>query len=315
MDLLTALKILARQWPVVVVGLLLTVVGVVQVGSMVAPQYEAKGTVLLLSPGAGVNPYLEFPAGLEVTADALVVGLQTPSGVEQAEAAGAVGTYSLERTTGPLVDITGHAVTADGATDTVDAVVGQMRAELVRLQEGSAPEEQITVEVLSSPTAEPKMGSRIRAQAATLAAGLVVTVAAGMSIDALRRQRREARARREAGVDADEDAGRPRPGDPAGGPPSTVGPSGRSWRVPNESERQPAMNGNGNGIGGGRGPAGPGGAGRPVPPNRPDLPDVSAPGRGRSEAYPSRPVPGRRGLSAGPPAAHPPTRGTRAGRR
>ena len=279
-DLLTALRILARQWPVVVIGLVLTVVGVVQVGAMVAPQYEAKGTVLLLSPGAGVNPYLEFPAGLEVTADALVVGLQTESGVEQAEAAGATGVYTLERTTGPLVDITAHAGSDAEATATVDAVVERMRAELVRYQVDSAADQHITVEVLSAPTATAKLGSRIRAQAAVFAVGLVATVSAGMAVDAFRRQRREARARRNGAVD---------PGVPAqdeSTATTTVRPSTRSWQVPIEPERAPAA----------RGPVHNGSAtGRP---SQPEVPEPVANGRARSDAYAgpqarNRPAPSR----------------------
>ena len=106
MDLLTALKILIRQWPVVLAGIALTFFGVIQVGNMVDPTYEAKGTVLLLSPGAG-NQYLEFPAGLEVTADALVVVLQSPVGGKRMEAAGATGGYSLERTNGSVPSLDG----------------------------------------------------------------------------------------------------------------------------------------------------------------------------------------------------------------
>ena len=91
---------------------------------MVAPQYEAKGTVLLLSPGANANPYLDFGPNLEVAADALMVVVQSPVGVEKLEAAGATGTYSSSN---------GSAVrsstsrprrrSADEASRTVDLVV------------------------------------------------------------------------------------------------------------------------------------------------------------------------------------------------
>jgi uncharacterized protein involved in exopolysaccharide biosynthesis len=196
MDLLTALKILLRQWPIVLAGLLLTFFGVKQVGEMVTPTYEAKSTVLLLSPGAG-NQYLEFPAGLEVTADALVVVLQNPVAGKQVEAAGATGAYSLERTTGPLVDITANASTASEAKETIDVVIQGLRAELARYQVDTAADQLITLEVLTEPTAKAKLGSRIRAQAAVGAIGVAATVAAGLATDAIRRQRREAKARRE----------------------------------------------------------------------------------------------------------------------
>ncbi len=195
MDLLTALKILLRQWPIVLAGLVLTFFGVKQVGGMVAPTYEAKGTVLLLSPGAG-NQYLEFPAGLQVTADALVVVLQTPVAGKQVEAAGATGAYSLERTTGPLVDITANASTASEATETIDVVVQALQAELARYQVNATADQLITLDVLTEPTASAQLGSRIRAQAAVGAIGVAATVAAGLATDAIRRQRREAKAQR-----------------------------------------------------------------------------------------------------------------------
>lgn len=198
MDLLTALKILARQWPVVLTGLVLTVVGVFQVGSMVAPQYEAKGTVLLLSPGANANPYLDFGPNLEVAADALMVVVQSPVGGEKLAADGATGTYSLERVSGPLIDISASAGSADEASRTVDLVVAALQTELETAQSTADPSQRITLNELTQPVPEAKLGSRIRAQAAVGALGLVLTVSAGLTVDALRRQRRERRARKAA---------------------------------------------------------------------------------------------------------------------
>jgi hypothetical protein len=217
MDLLTALKILLRQWPVVLAGFLLTIIGVIQVGNMVAPTYEAKGTVLLKSPSAS-NPYLEFPAGLEVTADALVVFMQSPVAVQQMEAAGATAEYSLERTNGPIVDITANGGTEDEATNTIETVVDGLTAKLDEYQSPAPPDSRIAVDVITQPTANAKLGSRIRAQAATGAIGLAATVAAGLAVDAIRRQLREARLRREAEADADEwESAMPARPPPAGG--------------------------------------------------------------------------------------------------
>jgi hypothetical protein len=203
MDLLTALKILLRQWPVVLVGFLLTIVGVIQVGNMVDPTYEAKGTVLLKSPSAS-NPYLEFPTGLEVTADALVVYMQSPAGGKEMEAAGATADYSLERTNGPIVDITANGGTQDEATSTIDTIVVGLTAKLDDYQSTAPPDQRIAVDVITQPTAKAKLGSRIRAEAAIGAIGLAATVAAGLAVDAIRRQLREARLRRDAESDADE---------------------------------------------------------------------------------------------------------------
>jgi hypothetical protein len=238
MDLLTALKILARQWPVVLAGLALTVVGVMQVGSMVAPQYEAKGNVLLLSPGANANPYLDFGPNLEVAADALMVVVQSPVGGEDLAAAGATGTYSLERVSGPLIDISASAGSADEASRTVDLVVTALQSELETAQATADPSQRITLNELTQPVPEAKLGSRIRAQAAVGALGLVLTVSAGLTVDALRRQRRERRERRAAQAGdtspSPSPSGRRSPdserGDRRNGAPTA--PNGTSWPEP-----------------------------------------------------------------------------------
>ena len=239
MDLLTALKILARQWPVVLAGLVLTVVGVMQVGSMVAPQYEAKGTVLLLSPGANANPYLDFGPNLEVAADALMVVVQSPVGVEKLAADGATGTYSLERVSGPLIDISASAGSADEASRTVDLVVTGLQSELETAQATADPSQRITLNELTQPVPEAKLGSRIRAQAAVGALGLVLTVSAGLTVDALRRQRRERRERKAAEAGDTSSSTSPSAGtspasergDGRNGAPTTT-PNGTSWPEP-----------------------------------------------------------------------------------
>ncbi len=238
MDLLTALKILLRRWPVVLAGLVLTVFAVVQVGQIVKPTYEAKATVLFKSPGAA-NPFLEFPQGLEVTADALIVVLQSPVGGKQLEAAGATANYSLERTNGPIVEITADGATSDSADGTVDLVVQALKDELKNYQATAPADQMITVDAITEPTSQAKYGSRIRAQFAVGAIGLAATVAAGLAADALMRQRQESRLRRQALAEAEREDG--------WYPPSHVG--GQAARpVADEPRRAPAPNGAHNGA-------------------------------------------------------------------
>jgi hypothetical protein len=285
MDLLTALKILIRRWPVVLAGLVLTVVGVVQVGHIVQPSYEAKGTVLFLSPGAG-NQYLEFPAGLEVTADALIVKLQSPAGGKRLEAAGATASYTLERTNGPIVEITANGRTDAEATKTVDLVVASMRSELESYQVAAPPNQQITLEALTEPTSKAKLGSRIRAQFAVGGIALAATVAAGLATDAIMRQMQEARLRREAEEEDDDDWG----------PPYQPGPAGRGY--PPAEGMRPAHAPNGAHSGG------------------PSVPVLSGGPNGRSSVY--RPTPARTRADAppdGPPAGERPVGGGRPGDR
>lgn len=231
MDLLTALKILARQWPVVVAGLLLTIVSIFQVGAMVAPSYEAKGTALLLSPGANANPYLDFGPNLEVAADALMVVIQSPVGTETLEAAGATGQFKLERTNGPLIDITATAGSEEEATRTVELVVTALETELETAQAAAAVDQRITLNELTEPVPVAKLGSRIRAQAAVGALGLVCTVAAGLTVDAVRRQRQEARDRAgQAGNDYEGAGSSVFP--QSGSYPAEARPANGSFRVP-----------------------------------------------------------------------------------
>jgi hypothetical protein len=244
-DLLTALKILVRQWPVVLIGLALTAVGVIQVGGLVKPTYEAKATGLLLGPGTG-NRFLAFDANLEVTADALIVVMQSDSGIERVTAAGAEGGYELVRTNGPLIEITGSAPSGEQATATVGHVLAVLEEQLQAAQEGAADTERITLDVLTQPVAAPEYGSRVRAQAAVGAIGLALTVTAGLLTDAMRRNRRERRAEaadgaaddesQPTGDEPDDQASAPvgprRPdtrGDPRGEPAVTPAPSGDRW--------------------------------------------------------------------------------------
>ena len=242
MDLLTALKILVRQWPVVLIGLVLTVVGVLQVGGLVKPTYEAKATVLLLGPGTG-NRFLAFDANLEVTADALIVVMQSDSGVERVTAAGAEGGYELVRINGPLIEITGSAPSGEEATATVGHVMAVLEDQLQVAQEGAADTERITLDVLTEPVAAPEYGSKVRAQAAVGAIGLALTVTAGLATDAVRRNRRERpaeaaddEAQPPGGDESDDRASareEPRQrgtrGDPRVEPAVTPAPSGDPW--------------------------------------------------------------------------------------
>jgi hypothetical protein len=239
MDLLTALKILLRRWPVVLAGLVFTVFAVIQVGQVVKPTYEAKATVLFKSPGAA-NPFLEFPQGLEVTADALIVVLQSPVGGKQLEAAGATANYSLERTNGPIVEITADGATAESADDTVDLVVEALKKQLQDYQTTAPADQVITVDAITEPTSQAKYGSRIRAQFAVGAIGLAATVAAGLAVDALMRQRQESKLRRQALAEAEAEAARD----------DDWYPSSHAARPPamDEPRRAPAANGTHNGA-------------------------------------------------------------------
>src|SRR5215471_7858689 len=202
MDLLTALKILIRRWPVVLAGLVLTVVGVYQIGNMVKPSYEAKGQVWLIGTGPG-NNLLNFPPGLQDTAGGLVVILQSPDQVKAIKAEGGTASYTLLNSDKTVVQVTASGPDKAATVKTANLVIDKMQKQLDEQQATSPAAQHIKVQTLESPTPSIKLGSRIRAMAAVGALGLAATGAARLLTDAVIRQMREAKLRREEDDDAE----------------------------------------------------------------------------------------------------------------
>jgi hypothetical protein len=343
MDLLTALRILLRRWPVVVVGLVLTTLGYIQVGKMIEPTYEAKTTVMFQSPQAeaGDNPFSQFGANLDIAASAMKTVMESPTGARRLEAEGATGSFKIEALGGPLLDITADDATQEGAVTSIEAMVMGIQKEMVAQQNNAPLPQQITVRALTTPTPKAKFGSRIRAQFAVVAIGLAATAAAGLAVDALMLQYRDAKARRREEEDEWDEAGyrsdgpyAPRAGvpgarstqpshstyRPASRPAPAASPSSAPQPQPASASSRPGngatggpsaapVNGDGRGAPAGARPSG-GSSGRTGAPGAPGGPSGSrpAPGAG-SPTAPTRgqPAPNGSGAPSGTSAA--PTRG------
>ena len=203
---------------------------------MVAPQLRSQGHRAPAQPGRQANPYLDFGPNLEVAADALMVVAPEP-GRRRASSRppGPPATFELERVSGPLIDITadgrirgrgpahrrpgGRGPAGASSTHGPGRRAGRpahhaRRADRARA-EGQARQP------------HPGPGGRRRARARRC------TVAAGLTVDALRRQRRE--------------AGRRGPSGPSGTgtTPTPRGPSSRSSRWPRPVAAVSAGNGGG----------------------------------------------------------------------
>jgi hypothetical protein len=212
-DFLTTLRVLLSRWYVVVPALALTALAVTFTARTAAPSWQATGTVVLLGPaatgevmpGSGepvrMNPYLEFGGALEVAADVMSKVMSGDTMVERLRAKGATAPYEVG--TGvdgasPVINVIATGDDPDQAKVTVQVVIRELRAELSRRQAAvGAPRAQfIRVEQVTTPgTAKRLMGSTLRAAAAVLALGVVLTFALAFLADALG-ERRAARRRR-----------------------------------------------------------------------------------------------------------------------
>lgn len=91
MDFWNSLKVLARRWYIVAVGLLITLGGAFGVNAVIAPSYTAVGSLVLAVPpnlperASSANPYLAY-GNLAVAARVVASGMNQPSVVrEQAD--------------------------------------------------------------------------------------------------------------------------------------------------------------------------------------------------------------------------------------
>jgi capsular polysaccharide biosynthesis protein len=229
------MKVLQRRWYVLVVGLLVLAAAGLGVVKVVPTNYEASASVLFLLPPRGtteapVNPYLNTPSGLTLTA--LIIGgvLSTPEEQRSMTAAGFTSQFSVGQTPGssaPLVYVTVEDTDPRMAVATLNEVLKRISAELKKMQdEAGAPRDQRMVAHMFSVTeqAEAVAGAKMRALAAVGGLGVVLTLVAAFAIDGSRLRKSSVRQRdqrRPAGKHAatlDEGGGK------ESWPPETEGP-------------------------------------------------------------------------------------------
>lgn len=187
MDFIDSLKVLLRQWRVLLIGMV--VVGAAAAGALVAvpTNYQATGQLVLLLPpqstGAATptNPYLNLEPGLTVTASLIASTLSTKDAHRTLDAAGFESDYSigLNPGAGPILEISAEDDDPVMAVRTRDEVIKRLQDELARIQLAvSAPQRQlINARTNSVPNvAEALPGSKIRALAAIGGVGGVLTL-------------------------------------------------------------------------------------------------------------------------------------------
>lgn len=202
-----SLAVLGRRWPCVVIGVLVTALGVVGVLNTVPVTYSATGSLLLNVPDAPeasdggttvpVNPILGTRA---FVGDLLVTVMSDPAIEDRVAARGGTGTYDTTLGIGDaaLVLIATGGATPEEAMQTWQAVADETAAALLRLQEEkNAPSTQLaTVSPITVPhAATAESGSRTRALAATVILGFGFTLLLVYGIESLSQHRRLRRQR------------------------------------------------------------------------------------------------------------------------
>jgi len=224
MDLVTALRLMARRWVVVVPVLLLTVAAVFVAASRVAPSFQARGSILVLpvtSEGAsttGQNPYSEY-GGQRLAVSHLVSLAGSASFARQVVGVDSSASFELTpQADVGLIDIVVTGPSGEATIATMTDLVSMLEDSLANLQEEINAPESTWVEMrrLDTPEqAEQLAGSRNRVIVAVSGAGLLAAVGAAFALEGLigrrasadkakgRRRRRRGSSRSEQADDAD----------------------------------------------------------------------------------------------------------------
>lgn len=195
MDLLQLLKLLVRQWVVVLLTLLTTAAAAIGLSGQVQPEYNADGSVVLLSsvrPDGAVsalNPWERFGTSQQVAAQALLSVMRSEAFDRRAAAAGITDEFDV------LISPTGGGAIIDLSVKGKDnqAVVAELsllkdalQKELAGLQErsGAPPNSWLTADVLSFPLeATVLTGSKKRAIAGIGLLGTAIAVGLALISD------------------------------------------------------------------------------------------------------------------------------------
>jgi uncharacterized membrane protein YdfJ with MMPL/SSD domain len=217
-DLANLFRVVRRHWLVVAVGLVLTLAVAVVLASQVKPEFEAKTTVLLLTPpqtqsaeGETIerNP-LENPGAVAVTASALTDVMDSRPFALRMEAAGVTDPYDVEINPaggGALLFARTTSESPDVALSSLETLLDAMRDELAGIQEraGIAQSTWISAQAITLPDeATPVAGSKTRVGLTVLVLGSAATLALAYAADRIYGDRRPWRDRKRRRGEADE---------------------------------------------------------------------------------------------------------------
>ena len=227
MDFLASVKIVLRYWWLVLLGLAATAAGAFAVVQRVQPSYTANGSVVFLRPAIDLpgstadgkairNPLLDFEGSLNVTTELMVQVMNGEQAAKDLLAKGATATYAVEQnleTRSPLLLVSVRGLQPDLTIRTLSLVIEEAKSRLIAEQVavGADSGSYITVRVLSQATeAALDRGSQVRAAAAVMAVGGVMSLSSAFLLEAIRRGRE----RRRLGLVAVPSVGYPLPHPP-----------------------------------------------------------------------------------------------------
>jgi hypothetical protein len=215
LDLHSLVRLIVRHWLVAILAVLGTAGAGVYFVNRVAPEYEAKGSLILLAPPSArspdgelvaVNPFSRFDGSMAITASAMVNIMRSPEMALALHAKGVSGDFAVAPDASGGGAIIALSVTAaDSATAVRDfAVVRQAMEELLdelQAQAGAPENTRLRIDGLAPPTnAAALIESKMRAGVAVLllgALGMVVLLLLAEAWAGWRVRRREARRRPE----------------------------------------------------------------------------------------------------------------------
>jgi hypothetical protein len=207
MDLVTALRLMARRWMVVVPVLILTAVAVVVGASKVAPSFQARASVLVLplaseSTGpTGANPYSDY-GGQRLAVSHLVSLADSASFAREVVGRDEIGTFELTpQADVGLIDIVVTGPSSAETLATMERLIVLLETSLGNLQqEINAPADTwVEMRRLDNPEEAVQLaGSRNRVVVAISAVGVLAAVGAAFAVEGMagRRDKPERKKRR-----------------------------------------------------------------------------------------------------------------------
>lgn len=196
MDFWNSLKVLARRWYIVAVGLLITLGGAVGVNFLIAPSYTAVGSLVLAVPpnlperASAANPYLAY-GNLAVAARVVASGMNQPSVVRELRTKGATGDFVVDldpERSSPIIIVNSTADTAAAAIKTVEVVTQGVQQLLADRQKSLGAPQNTWIaanSVVVPEEANRAVGSRLRAVSAVLVVGVIGTLTLAFAIEGM----------------------------------------------------------------------------------------------------------------------------------
>lgn len=195
MDLWTAVRVVGRQWRVLLVGLVLTGVTLVGVYLALPREYSSTGTVIVLQASATTNPLTALDSSNQLAAAVVVTLSDTDTSGAEVRARGGAADYSLAADPNlPTIAITTTSSNPGMAVHTVGVVAAVMNDVLLKRQKDlSVPASTwLHVVPLDTAAAATNTGGKNKVLAIAAVLGLLVAVSLTFIAEAiigLRRRR------------------------------------------------------------------------------------------------------------------------------